>query len=110
MIDKINGHRFSLGVTIAIGTQVVAGLLYFNSLVTTLDQTAEQVEELTTLTQQLNGRLTRIEFDSQRNYCFFSTFGSLARTLESFFYIYYCNHLTNVLYMLYDSFRKEITE
>tara|TARA_R110001599_G_scaffold339427_1_gene558999 strand:- start:35 stop:331 length:297 start_codon:yes stop_codon:yes gene_type:complete len=68
MIDKINGHRFSLGVTIAIGTQVVAGLLYFNSLVTTLDQTAEQVEELTTLTQQLNGRLTRIEFDSQRNY------------------------------------------
>ena len=68
MIDKINGHRFSLGVTIAIGTQVVAGLLYFNSLVTTLDQTAEQVEELTTLTQQLNGRLTRIEFDSQRNF------------------------------------------
>ena len=68
MIDKINGHRFSLGVTIAIGTQVVAGLLYFNSLVTTLDQTAQQVEELTTLTQQLNGRLTRIEFDSQRNY------------------------------------------
>ena len=68
MIDKINGHRFSLGVTIAIGTQIVAGLLYFNSLVTTLDQTAEQVEELTTLTQQLNGRLTRIEFDSQRNY------------------------------------------
>ena len=68
MIDKINGHRFSLGVTIAIGTQVVAGLLYFNSLVTTLDQTAQQVEELTTLTNQLNGRLTRIEFDSQRNF------------------------------------------
>jgi hypothetical protein len=68
MIDKINGHRFSLGVSIAIGTQVVGGLLYFNSLVTTLDQTAQQVQELTTLTQQLNGRLTRIEFDSQRNY------------------------------------------
>lgn len=68
MIDKINGHRFSLGVTIAIGTQIVGGLLYFNSLVTTLNHTSEQVEELTTLTQQLNGRLTRIEFDSQRNY------------------------------------------
>jgi hypothetical protein len=68
MIDKINGHRFSLGVTIAIGTQIVGGLLYFNSLVTTLNHNSEVLEELTTLTQQLNGRLTRIEFDSQRNY------------------------------------------
>lgn len=68
MIARINGHRFSLGVTIAIGTQIVGGLLYFNSLVTTLNHNSEVLEELTTLTQQLNGRLTRIEFDSQRNY------------------------------------------
>ena len=68
MIARINGHRFSLTVSIAIATQVVAGLLYFNSLVTTLNHTSEQVEELTALTNQLNGRLTRIEFDSQRNY------------------------------------------
>ena len=68
MIARINGHRFSLGVSIAIATQVVAGLLYFNSLVTTLNYTSEQVEELTVLTKELNGRLTRIEFDSQRNF------------------------------------------
>ena len=68
MIARINGHRFSLTVSIAIATQVVAGLLYFNSLVTTLNHNSEVLEELTTLTQQLNGRLTRIEFDSQRNY------------------------------------------
>lgn len=68
MIEKLNGHRFSLGVTIAIGTQIVGGLLYFNSLVTTLNHTAEQVEELTTLTKQLNGRLTKIEFEAERNF------------------------------------------
>ena len=68
MIARINGHRFSLTVSIAIATQVVAGLLYFNSLVTTLNHNSEVLEELSTLTQQLNGRLTRIEFDSQRNY------------------------------------------
>ena len=64
MIARINGHRFSLGVTIAIGTQIVGGLLYFNSLVTTLNHNSQVLEELSTLTQQLNGRLTRIEFDS----------------------------------------------
>ena len=66
MINKLNGHKFSLGVSITIGIQVVGGLLYFNTLVTTLNHTAEQVEELTTLTKQLNGRLTKIEFEAER--------------------------------------------
>ena len=35
---------------------------------TTLNHNSQVLEELSTLTQQLNGRLTRIEFDSQRNY------------------------------------------
>ena len=68
MFDKINGNKFSLGVTIAIATQIVGGLLYFNSLVTTLNQSAEQIEELTALTKQLNGRLTKIEFEAERNF------------------------------------------
>ena len=68
MFDKINGNKFSLGVTIAIATQIVGGLLYFNSLVTTLNQSAEQIEELPALTKQLNGRLTKIEFEAERNF------------------------------------------
>ena len=68
MFEKINGNKFSLGVTIAIATQIVGGLLYFNSLVTTLNQSAEQIEELTALTKQLNGRLTKIEFEAERNF------------------------------------------
>ena len=68
MFDKINGNKFSIGVTIAIATQIVGGLLYFNSLVTTLNQSAEQIEELTALTKQLNGRLTKIEFEAERNF------------------------------------------
>ena len=68
MFDKINGNKFSLGVTIAIATQIVGGLLYFNSLVTPLNQSAEQIEELTALTKQLNGRLTKIEFEAERNF------------------------------------------
>ena len=68
MINKLNGNKFSLGVTIAIATQVVGGLLYFNSLVTTLNQSAEEIQELSTLTKQLNGRLTKIEFEAERNF------------------------------------------
>ena len=42
--------------------------MYAQNMITTINHNSEVLEELTTLTQQLNGRLTRIEFDSQRNY------------------------------------------
>tara|TARA_R100001082_G_C4260856_1_gene115486 strand:- start:167 stop:466 length:300 start_codon:yes stop_codon:yes gene_type:complete len=66
MFDKINGNKFSLGVTIAIATQIVGGLLYFNSLVTTLNHTAEQVEELVTDVQALQGKVQNQSFTIDR--------------------------------------------
>ena len=66
MINKLNGNKFSLGVTIAIATQIVGGLLYFNSLVTTLNHTAEQVEELVTDVQALKGKVQNQSFTIDR--------------------------------------------
>ena len=66
MINKLNGNKFSLGVTIAIATQIVGGLLYFNSLVTTLNHTAEQVEELVTDVQALQGKVQSQSFTIDR--------------------------------------------
>ena len=66
MINKLNGNKFSLGVTIAIATQIVGGLLYFNSLVTTLNHTAEQVEELVTDVQALQGKVQNQSFTIDR--------------------------------------------
>ena len=66
MFDKINGNKFSLGVTIAIATQIVGGLLYFNSLVTTLNHTAEQVEELVADVQILQGKVQSQSFTIDR--------------------------------------------
>ena len=68
MINKLNGNKFSLGVTIAIATQLAGIIFYVQTMIVKIDHTAEQVEELTTLTKQLNGRLTKIEFEAERNF------------------------------------------
>ena len=55
-------------MTIAIATQLAGIIFYVQTMIVKIDHTAEQVEELTTLTKQLNGRLTKIEFEAERNF------------------------------------------
>ena len=58
-----------LGILIiGAATQLAGIIFYVQTMIVKIDHTAEQVEELTTLTKQLNGRLTKIEFEAERNF------------------------------------------
>ncbi|HAT67385.1 MAG TPA: hypothetical protein DCS66_22790 [Flavobacteriaceae bacterium] len=68
MLELLQKNKGLALLVFGAATQLAGILMYAQNMITTINHNSEVLEELTTLTQQLNGRLTRIEFDSQRNY------------------------------------------
>jgi hypothetical protein len=68
MLELLQKNKGLSILVFGVATQLAGIIFYVQTMIVKIDHTAEQVEELTTLTKQLNGRLTKIEFEAERNF------------------------------------------
>ena len=66
MLSKAKDKKFSLGVSIAIATQVAGGLFYINTLISDINTATGNIEQLEQEVKILNGKMHQVEFQLDR--------------------------------------------
>ena len=68
MLELLQKNKGLAILVFGAATQIAGILMYAQSMISTINENSVVLEELTTLTKQLNGRLTKIEFEAERNF------------------------------------------